>query len=255
MSGTNISTNVPIPTVPVDDLRSGQINRAWYQFFITLWTRSGGSAGASGVPGGATGNVQYNAGGGFFGGYTNTALTAIINLFSSTLKGLVPASGGGTTNFLRADGAWSAPAVSGAAGGDLSGTYPNPTVARINGAVLGSTTVTAGNLLIGSGAAWVTHAVSGDATLISTGALTLATVNGNVGTFGDATHVAQVTLNAKGLATAASNVLITIPAPLFGNTALRPATHPTGTTYFDTTLGLPIWWDGAQWIDAAGNPV
>lgn len=38
---------------------------------------------------------------------------------------------------------------------------------------------------------------------------TLATVNSNVGTFGDATHVAQVTVNAKGLVTAVSNVAIT----------------------------------------------
>src|SRR5262249_30031815 len=34
---------------------------------------------------------------------SNTQLTADLNLFSSSLQGLVPASGGGTTNFLRAD--------------------------------------------------------------------------------------------------------------------------------------------------------
>lgn len=39
---------------------------------------------------------------------TSTQLTADLNLFSSTLQGLVPASGGGTTNFLRADGSWAA---------------------------------------------------------------------------------------------------------------------------------------------------
>jgi hypothetical protein len=38
-----------------------------------------------------------------------TAETAILNNFTSTLKGLVPLSGGGTTNFLRADGTWAAP--------------------------------------------------------------------------------------------------------------------------------------------------
>jgi len=37
---------------------------------------------------------------------TSTQLTADLNLFSSTLQGLVGASGGGTTNFLRADGTW-----------------------------------------------------------------------------------------------------------------------------------------------------
>lgn len=40
---------------------------------------------------------------------TATQVTADLNLFSSTLKGLVPLSGGGTTNFLRADGTWAAP--------------------------------------------------------------------------------------------------------------------------------------------------
>lgn len=40
-------------------------------------------------------------------------------------------------------------------------------------------------------------------------ALTLATVNSNVGTFGSATQVAQITVNAKGLITAASNVTVT----------------------------------------------
>jgi len=37
---------------------------------------------------------------------TATQLTTLCNAFTSTLKGCVPASGGGTTNFLRADGAW-----------------------------------------------------------------------------------------------------------------------------------------------------
>jgi hypothetical protein len=54
-------------------------------------------------------------------------------------------------------------------------------------------------------------ALTGDVTAAQdSNATTLATVNANVGTFGSATQVAQVTLNAKGLATAASNVAIAI---------------------------------------------
>ena len=40
---------------------------------------------------------------------TATQVTSLLNTFTSTLKGLVPLSGGGTTNFLRADGTWTSP--------------------------------------------------------------------------------------------------------------------------------------------------
>ncbi len=58
-----------------------------------------------------------------------------------------------------------------------------------------------------------TVALTGDGTASvttgSSGALTLATVNSNVGQFGDATNVPQFTVNAKGLVTAVSNIAIT----------------------------------------------
>lgn len=44
---------------------------------------------------------------------TATQATALLNTFTTSLKGLAPASGGGTTNFLRADGTWAAPAGGG----------------------------------------------------------------------------------------------------------------------------------------------
>jgi hypothetical protein len=47
-----------------------------------------------------TGNVET---------LTGTQATTLIDTFTSTLKGLAPASGGGTANFLRADGTWAAP--------------------------------------------------------------------------------------------------------------------------------------------------
>ena len=42
---------------------------------------------------------------------TATQLTTLVNTFTTSLKGAVPASGGGTTNFLRADGTWASPAA------------------------------------------------------------------------------------------------------------------------------------------------
>jgi len=40
---------------------------------------------------------------------TGTQATTLLDTFTSGLKGLAPASGGGTSNFLRADGTWAAP--------------------------------------------------------------------------------------------------------------------------------------------------
>jgi len=40
---------------------------------------------------------------------TAAQATAILDAFTDSLKGLAPASGGGTDNFLRADGAWGVP--------------------------------------------------------------------------------------------------------------------------------------------------
>lgn len=42
---------------------------------------------------------------------TGTQATALLDVFTSSLKGLAPSSGGGTTNFLRADGTWTAPSA------------------------------------------------------------------------------------------------------------------------------------------------
>lgn len=48
---------------------------------------------------------------------TATEATALLDVFTSALNGLVPASGGGTSNFLRADGTWAAPPGGGGGGG------------------------------------------------------------------------------------------------------------------------------------------
>lgn len=44
---------------------------------------------------------------------TGTQATTLLDTFTSGLKGLAPPSGGGTTNFLRADGNWAAPSGGG----------------------------------------------------------------------------------------------------------------------------------------------
>lgn len=55
---------------------------------------------------------------------TQAQLTAMINAFTTALPGSVPASGGGTTKFLRADSSWQVPAGGGGATITASDTPP-----------------------------------------------------------------------------------------------------------------------------------
>ena len=54
--------------------------------------------------------------------------TAMLNPFTALLNGLAPFSGGGTANFLRADGTWALPP-----GGGGAGTVTNVSIATANG--------------------------------------------------------------------------------------------------------------------------
>ena len=75
--------------------------------FIIQWGSCGG--GTQVYPGAG---IPNSTGSAWSTSYNATTLTAFLNLFSSSLQGLTPASGGGTTNFLRADGSWAAPSGS-----------------------------------------------------------------------------------------------------------------------------------------------
>lgn len=67
---------------------------------------------------------------------TGTQTTAMLDTFTSGLKGLAPASGGGTAAFLRADGTWAAPVGGGGGGvpGGASGKVQFNNAAAFDGA-------------------------------------------------------------------------------------------------------------------------
>lgn len=107
-------------------------------------------------------------------------------------------------------------------GGDVSGNgYPPatititlPTVNPNVGTFQGLTVNAKGQITAAANQSYLTAnqtiTLSGDLTGSGTTAIagTLATVNGNVGTFGSTTNSVQVTVNAKGLITAISNQAI-----------------------------------------------
>lgn len=127
---------------------------------------------------------------------TGTQATTLLDTFTSSLKGLAPASGGGTTNFLRADGTWATPAsgtgtvtsVSVVTANGVSGTVANSTTTPAITLSLGAITPTSvaatgtvtGSNLSGTNTGDQTITLTGDVTGSGTGSFATTIANGVV---------------------------------------------------------------------------
>jgi hypothetical protein len=149
--------------------------------------------------------IQY-AGGQTVLSSGGTASVAINNTTSAGTGGFTVYEGGSNYNTL-------AFAVTSSGNASVTGS--------LTAAGLTNTSVTSAALLgANSSGTLVAETMSGDATLATSGALTLATVNSNTGSFGSASAIPALTVNAKGLVTAVSTNAVTAPASTLTGTTL-----------------------------------
>lgn len=121
LEASKISSNQQPVVVPIDDFIAAlnEIEGAIGPGAVSSVTNTDGALNIT--P--STGAVVVNI--------IASAIATAIGIFTSLLNGLVPASGGGTANFLRADGTWNVPPGTGGV------TFANPTAtagpAAVNG--------------------------------------------------------------------------------------------------------------------------
>jgi len=160
-------------------------------------------------------------------------ITITPNVFTSVLPGIVPASGGGTANFLRADGTWATPPGGGGGSGTVTSVGLTSSASTITVSGIPNPITAAGTFNID---------------------LPLSGVTAN--TYGSASTVGVFAVNSRGIVTSASNAPISItPAQAgLGNvTNSLQVINNGGSPSIRQGTGAPVGADtlGAIYIDRA----
>lgn len=192
------------------------------------------------------------------GNVTLSLPQSIASTSSPTFAGLTV---GSLSGLLRATAGVLAGGATVALGSEVSGTLP------VGNGGTGLTAVGAsGNLLVSDGSALASVAMSGDATIASTGAMTLKNT-GTAGTYGSASAVPVITTDAQGRVTSATNTNIAISASAITSGVLGAANGGTGVSSLTTNAllvggatvggltgtaaGQVATWNGTAWTAAA----
>lgn len=182
---------------------------------------------------------------------TATQLTTLCNAFTSSLSGCVPGSGGGTANFMRADGSWAAPPGTAGSGTVNSGTagelaYYATSTNAVSAAANAS--ISSGALSLGAsgtaGSVAMGNATSGTVTLQpATGALGTVTASlpANTGTIAEL-NLAQTWSASQALGSSTATT----------QSAKDNSTKLATTAYVDAPTGLTSGSGGSPTVTLVG---
>ncbi len=174
---------------------------------------------------------------------TATQITAMLDTFTSALKGLVPASGGGTVNFLRADGTWAPPTTTGTSSTNVIGdTHSN-----------GLTTAVGSGLTTQAVNVALVYGITGAWTNVPGGAITIGTtgkyeINGKSHCYilagGAGITYAQLRFTQNGVPLPFSDTIAGTQAAGLALNESLPLHNPPATFAAGDIIDLQVYWFG-----------